>query len=205
MTLPASSNVIRGTSVNPTRASGWISFTGTVSTTPAAVYSDYRELHTTGTAEVLGIGSFPYMDSGASCKSLYGCQFIAYVSTGATVAAATGAADGVFALYGKTVIDSATFNASGVAAAAFLSFQANVTDVSAADTSMIKMEVASGRVQNVLKLVTSGGGAHYFANFADDGYPAKSTLTNGGSQVGYITVKVGSAVRYIKLWDTAPA
>lgn len=207
-TLQDSCNVIRGASVNPTRASGWISFSGTVSTSPAAVYSDYRELHTTSTAEVLGIGSFPYMDSGASCKSLYGCQFIAYVSTGATVAAATGAADGIFALYGKTVIDSATVNASGVMAAAFLSFQANVTDVSALDSSMVNMEIASGGIRSVFKVQDSAsGGATYLFDFTDDlGKPC--SLTNGTdladikdtANAGWIKVRIGSTVRYIPLY-----
>jgi hypothetical protein len=208
MTLASNTNAIRGASVNPTRASGWTSFSGTVSTSPAAVYSDYRELHTTGTAEVLGFGSFPYMDSGASCKSLYACQFISYVSTGATVAAATGAADGVFALYGKTVIDGATFNASGVAAGAFLSFQANVTDVSAADTSMLNMEIASGGIRSVFKVQDSAsGGATFLLDFTDDlGKPC--SLTNGSdlndisgtANAGWIKVRIGSTTRYIPLY-----
>jgi hypothetical protein len=208
MTLAASTNAIRGASVNPTRASGWISFSGTVSTTPAAVYSDYRELHTTGTAEVLGIGSFPYMDSGASCASLFAGQNIAYVSTGATVTTAAGApAVGVFAHFLKTVIDGATFNSGGVAACAFMGFQANVTDVQARDTSIINAEVASGGIQNVIKFQCSAAkGATYFLNFTDDnGEPAKSTETNGGTQSGWIKVIIGSSVRYIRLWDTAPS
>jgi len=85
MTLPDSTNVIRGASVNPTRASGWISFSGTVSTSPAAVYTDYRELHTTGTAAVLGAGLFTFMDSGASCDSLFALQAIAEADAGSTV------------------------------------------------------------------------------------------------------------------------
>ena len=158
LTLPASSNVIRGASINPTRASGWISFSGTVSATPAQVYSDYRELHTTGVAEVLGFGSFPYMDSGASCATMLAHQAIAYVSTGATVATAAGAPGvGVFALLGKTVIDNATFHSSGVAAAAHLSFQANVTSVGALDTSILNMEVASGQIGSMFRVRMTAG------------------------------------------------
>ena len=206
--LQDSCNVIRGASVNPTRTSGWVSFSGTVGATPAQVYSDYRELHTTGVAEVLGIGSFPYMDSGASCKSLFASQFIAYVSTGATVAAASAVGDGVFALFGKTVIDGATFNGSGVAAAAWLSFQANVTDVSAADTSMINMEIASGGIRSVFKVQDSAsGGATYLLDFTDDlGKPC--SLTNGSNlndisataNAGWIKVRIGSTTRYIPLY-----
>ena len=208
LTLPANTNAIRGASVNPTRASGWISFSGTVSTSPAAVYSDYRELHTTGTAEVLGMGSFPYMDSGASCKSLYGCQFIVTASSGSTIAAATGAADGVFALYGKTLVDGATVNASGVMAAAFLSFQANVTDVAALDSSMVNMEIASGGIRSVFKIQDSAsGGATFLLDFTDDlGKPC--SLTNGSdlndisatANQGWIKVRIGSTTRYIPLY-----
>lgn len=157
-TLAANTNAIRGASVNPTRASGWISFSGTVGATPAQVYSDYRELHTTGVAEVLGIGSFPYMDSGSTCASMFGCQYIAYVSTGATVTTAAGSPGvGVFALTGKTVIDNATFNSGGVAAAQFLSFQANVVSVGGEDTSMVNMEVASGQIGSIFRVRKTAG------------------------------------------------
>ena len=208
-TLAASTNVIRGASVNPTRTSGWISFSGTVGATPAQVYTDYRELHTTGVAEVLGAGLFPYMDSGASCASMFALQAIAYVSTGATVLTAAGApAVGVFAINAKTVIDSATVNSGGVAAVAFLSFQANVTDVQAKATSMLDMEVASGGIQNVFKFQCSAAkGATYLYNFTDDnGEPV--SLTNGSTlndiqstaNAGWIRVLVGSTVRYIPLY-----
>jgi len=182
LTLAANTNAIRGASVNPTRASGWISFSGTVEDTPAAVYTDYRELHTTGEAEVLGFGSFPYMDSGAECKSLFAGQDIAYVSTGATVLTAAGApAVGIFARSMKTVIDGATFDSGGVAAVAFMGFQANVTDVQAEDTSIINAEVASGGIQNIIKFQCSAAkGATYLLNLTDDnGEPA--SVTNGST------------------------
>jgi len=151
ITLAASTNAIRGASVNPTRTSGWISFSGTVST--GTFYSDYRELHTTGTAEVLGFGSFPYMDSGSTCASMFAGQDIAFVSTGATVTTAAGTPGvGVFARSMKTVIDGASFNSAAVAATAFMSFQANVTSVGALDTSIINMEVASGQVGAIFRI-----------------------------------------------------
>lgn len=209
LTLAANTNAIRGASINPTRTSGWISFSGTVSTTPAQVYTDYRELHTTGAAEVLGIGSFPFMDSGASGKSMYALQAICEADSGATVGAATAVGDGVFPIWAKCLINSAGFNASGVAAAAFLSFQANVTDVSAADTSMINMEIASGTIRSVFKVQDSAsGGATYLLDFTDDlGRPC--SLTNGSdlndisatANAGWIKVRIGSTVRYIALYD----
>jgi hypothetical protein len=213
MTLPASSNVIRGASINPTRTSGWTVFTGTVSTTPNPVYMDYRELHSTGAAEVLGVGLFPFMDSGASGKSMYALQAIAEADSGATVAAATGVGDGVFPIWAKCLINEAGFNASAVAAAAFLSFQANVTNVSTADTSMINMEIASGGIRSVFKVQDSAaGGATYLFDFTDDlGRPC--SLTNGTTladikdveNAGWIRVRIGSTDRYIALYELNPS
>src|SRR3990167_835813 len=146
-TLPSNCNAIRGASVNPTRTSGWTSFSGTVADTPAQVYTDYRELHTTGVAEVLGAGSFPYMDATASCQSMFGGQDIAFVSTGATILSAAAAPSvGVFARWMKTTIDGATFTSGGVAAVNFKSFQANVTSVGGEETSIDDIEVASGQI-----------------------------------------------------------
>lgn len=208
LTLAANMNAIRGASVNPTRTSGWISFSGTISTTPAQCYTDHRELHTTGAAEVLGIGSFPFMDSGASGKSMYALQAICEADSGATVGAATAVGDGVFPIFAKCLINEAGFNASAVAAAAFLSFQANVTDVSAADTAMINMEIASGGIRSVFKVQDSAsGGATYLLDFTDDlGKPC--SLTNGSilndisstSNAGWIRVRIGSTDRYIPLY-----
>lgn len=203
MTLASNKNAIRGASVNPTRTSGWTSFSGTISTTPTACYTDYRELHTTSTAEVLGFGMFPYMDSGASCKSMYAAQMIAYASTGSTVAAAVSAGDGIFALWGKTVIDGATVNASGVMASAWLSFQANTTDVQALDSSMVNMEVASGGINAIFKFQCSAAkGATYFVNFENNGEPAEKTTaktTAVDNVVGNIAVLIGDQVGYINV------
>jgi hypothetical protein len=208
-TLADSTNVIRGASVNPTRASGWISFSGTVGATPAQVYTDYRELHTTGVAEVLGAGLFPFMDSGASCASMFAVQAITEVDSGATVLTASGApAVGIFPIFAKCLLNGETFNSGGVAAAAFLSVQANVTDVQARDTSIINAEVASGGIQNIIKFQCSAAkGATYLFNFTDDnGEPV--SLTNGTdladihltANAGWIKVLVGSTVRYIPLY-----
>jgi hypothetical protein len=203
MTLPASSNLIRGTEIAPTRASGWTSFTGTVTATPAAVYSDYRELHTAGVAEVLGFGSFPYMDSGASCASMFAGQFIAFASSGSTVLTA-GAVEGVgvFPLYAKAVIDSATVNSGAVIAALWASVQANVTDISGRRSDIIHMEVASGRIASVFYLKATGGaGATNLFEFADNiGEPARSTGTVGGAQAGYIKIKIASTTHYLQLY-----
>jgi hypothetical protein len=206
VTLAASTNVMRGANVNPTRASGWTSFSGTVTTTPAQVYTDYRELHTAGVAEVLGLGLFTFMDSGASCISLFGLQAIAEVDAGATVLTAAGApAVGIFAIWAKLLLNGETFNSGGVAAAMFLSVQSNVTDVSARDVSAINVENASGVTKSLLHLTNTNAGFTNLLWLPDDGLPGKSTQTNGGSQEGWIKVLIGSATRYIRLWSTAPS
>lgn len=207
LTLAANTNAIRGASVNPTRTSGWISFSGTVSATPAQVYTDYRELHTTGVAEVLGFGSFPYMDSGASCASMFAGQDIAYVSAGATVLTAGGApGTGIFGRFIKLVLDGETFNSGGVAAALFLAVQSNVTDVSTQDVAVFNIENASGLTKSLLHLTNTANGFTNLLWLPDDGLP--SSLTNGSTlndisstaNEGWIRVLIGSTVRYIPLY-----
>lgn len=204
--LAANANIIRGIGVAPKRTSGWIAFSGTITTTPAQTYTDYRELHTAGVAEVLGIGSFPFMDSGASCASMFAAQFICEVDAGATVLTAGGVEGvGIFPLFAKLLLNGETFNSGGVAAAIFASVQANVTDVSAQNVAGIHFEVASGKIRSLMYLKATGGaGATYLLEIADDiGQPAQSTsssVTNVGSK-GWIKVKVGTVERYIALGD----
>lgn len=209
ITIPANSNVIRGTDLIPTRSSGWTAFTGTVGATPAQVYMDYRELHTNGVAEVLGGGSFAFMDSGASCASLWAGQDIAEADAGATVLTA-GAVPGVgvFGRFVKVLLNSCTFNSGGVAAVLWLSFQANAVSVQAEDTSFINMEIASGGIRSIFKVQdTAAGGATYLFDFTDDlGKPC--SLTNGSTlndisataNAGWIAVRIGATVRYLPLY-----
>ncbi len=207
MTLPSNVNVIRGASVNPTRLSGWISFSGTISATPAQCYTDYRELHTTGVAEVLGAGFFPFMDSGASCASLFAIQAICEVDAGATVLTAAGApAVGIFPIFAKLLLNGETFNSGGVAAAIFLAVQSNVTDVSTQDVSAINIENASGLTKSLLHLTNTNAGFTNLLWLPDDGVPA--SLTNGSNlndisataNAGWIKVLIGSTIRYIPLY-----
>ncbi len=210
VTLQTNANLLRAISTNPARTSGWTAFSGTVTTTPAQVYTDYRELHTAGVAEVLGFGGFTFMDSGANCASLFAGQFIAEVDPGATIAASSGPMVGVAALSLKTLINNPTaFNASGSAAVMLLSFQANVLDVSALDTSFLNMEIASGGIRSIFKIQdTAAGGATFLFDFTDDlGKPC--SLTNGSdlndisatANAGWIKVRIGSTTRYIALYE----
>jgi len=163
LTLPANCNVIRGASINPTRTSGWISFSGTVGATPAQVYTDYRELHTTGVAEVLGFGAFPFMDSGAQCASMFAIQAICEVDPGSTVLTAGGLpAVGIFPIFAKLLLNGEIFNSGGVAAAIFASVQANVTDVSGQNVSVFNIENASGVIKDIFYLKATSG---YWTNF----------------------------------------
>ncbi|KKL65503.1 hypothetical protein LCGC14_2154330 [marine sediment metagenome] len=169
MTLPADSNVIRGVGIDPTSVSGWVKFTGEVTDTPAVVYLSSLNLHTKGLAEILGVGSFADMDSGASCKTLWAQQNIAFVSEGATVLTAAGAPSiGIFASWNRVAIDKATFDPGGVAAVQFLAFSANVTDVSAEDSSIWNVEISSGKIRSLIHLLTTGGaGATNLLEMAD--------------------------------------
>ena len=210
VTLPANSNVIRGIDIVPTRVSGWTAFTGLVGATPAQVYTDYRELHTEGVAEVLGAGQFVFMDSGASCKSLFAEQNIAEVDAGATVLTAAGApAVGIFAVWNKTLLNGETFNAGGVAAVEFLSFQANVTDVSAEDTSIWNVEVASGKIRSLMHLI--GTGNVFASNFFELSAemepviaPAGYTDPNGAAPEKALHIKIGATEYMIPLYQKTP-
>jgi len=172
MTLADNTNAIRGTSLLPTRVSGWTCFTGTVTASPAVVYTDYRELHTDGASEVLGIGTFPFMDSGASCKSMFAIQAICQVDAGSTVTTAGGEpAIGIFPIYSKCLLNGETFNSGGVAAAAFLSVQANVTDVSAENVSVFNIENASGNIKDIFYLHATSGNWRNFFTFSAEQSP----------------------------------
>jgi len=207
-TLAADAQLLRAIAVAPKRTSGWTAFTGIITATPAQTYTDYRELHTAGVAEVLGQGQFVFMDSGASCASLFGGQDIAEVDAGATVLTAGGAAAvGVFARWCKLLLNGETFNSGGVAAALFLSVQANVTDVSAQDVSMINAEVASGGIRSLLRFRHSAGAmATNFLEIDSEVAPVGDAATgfndpNAGSCQKNLKVKIGSTVYMIPLYQ----
>ncbi len=63
----------------------------------------------------------------------------------------------------------------------------------------------AGAITNAINVVESGDGFTFFAKITDGDVCAKSTETNGGSQSGWIKVQIGTATRYIKLWDTGPS
>lgn len=208
VTLASNMQLLRAISVAPKRTSGWMAFTGTITTTPAQTYMSYHELHTAGVAEVLGIGSFPFMDSGASCASMFAGQFICEVDAGATVlTAGAAAAIGIFPIFAKCLLNGETFNSGGAAAAIFLSVQANVTDVSAEDTSIINAEVASGGIRSLLKFRHSAGAmATNFLEIDSEVAPVGDAATgfndpNTGTCQKNLKVKIGSTVYMIPLYQ----
>lgn len=206
VTLPTDYNVIRGVGLSPTRTSGWIAFQGTIEDTPALCYPMYSQLATTGVAEILGVASFADMSAGASCKTLWGQQTIAFVASGATVLTASGVPSiGVFAVWNKTAIDGATFNSGAVAAVQFLCFQANVTDVSAEDSSIWNVEIASGKIRSLIHLLTTGGAGATNLLEMNDVNPAVAvggyTDPNAVAPTKGLQVKIGSVYYMIPLYE----
>lgn len=206
--LPADTNVIRGVGLDPTRTSGWLAFQGSLDGVPAVCYPAYFQLNTTGVAEILGIASFMEMSAGASCKTLWGAQYAAYVANGATVLTAAAAPTiGVFSMFLKTTLNNPTFNAGAVAAALMLSIQVNVIDVTAEIVSLINCEIV-GRISSVMYIKATGGaaGALYMFDIPDNiGEPAQSgsgSVANVGTS-GWIKVRIGGLDRYIPLGDGA--
>lgn len=206
VTLASNTNAIRGASVNPTRTSGWISFSGTVSATPTQVYTDYRNLTTTGVAEVLGMGSFPMMATGASCASMFGLQSICQVDSGATVLTASAAQGvGIYPIVAKTLIDSATVNSGAQIAAAWLSVQANVTDISGRASAILHMEVASGALRDIIYINATGGAmSTNFLNFSASASPVLSwgadNQPNAAAADLGLRCKVGASEYWIPMY-----
>ena len=209
-TPPSGGNLIRGVNIAPVRASGWTAFSGTVTDSPAAVYSDYRELHTNGNAEPLGVGSFMFADDGASIANMVAGQFICEADAGSTITTASGApAVGVFPVWAKVVLSGETFDSGAVAAAIFLSFQANVTNVVAEDTSLINGEVASGGIRSVIRLRHSAANlATNFLEIDSEVAPVGNGATgfndpNAGSCDKNLKVLIGSTVYMIPLYQAS--
>ena len=138
---------------------------------------------------------------------MFALQAICEVDAGATVLSAAGApATGIFPIFAKLLLNGETFTSGGVAAAAFLCVQSNVTDVSAEDVSAINVENASGVTKSILHLTNTASGFTNLLWLPDDGLPA--SLTNGTDladisatpNAGWIKVLVGSTIRYIPLY-----
>ena len=171
LTLPASSNAIRGTNVVPTRVSGWTCFTGTLSGVSA--YMDYREMHTAGADIVYGEGLFGFMDSGASCSTILSLQAITTVNSGATLTTAGGSPlSGAYAAQFKMLFDGATINSGAISAVACFLYQSNVTVISGEQTSILQLSIDSGLLQNIFH-INCGAAAlsTYFVNFSTETSP----------------------------------
>jgi len=204
LTLAASCNVIRGTDIVPTRVSGWTCFTGTLDGVSA--YTDYRELHTAGADIAYGFGSFGFMDSGASCNTILSLQAITSVLSGSTLTTASGSPlAGAYAAQFKTLFDGATINSGAISAVACFLYQANVTDISGQQTSVLQLSVDSGLLQNIIHL---NCGAHalstYFLNVSEATSPflswrADNQPNAAPADLG-IRRKVGSGEYWIPLY-----
>ncbi len=169
--LPVSSNVLRGTSIVPTRVSGWVCFTGTLSSQSA--YMDYFSLTTEGTEICYGRGSFAFAESGADVAVILGSQTITRMNSGSTLATASGSPlNGAYAAQFKMLFDGATIESGAITAVACFLYQANVTDVSNQQSSILQLSVDSGDVQNIFHInVGAGALAHYLFNVSEAAAP----------------------------------
>lgn len=114
LTLPANLNAIRGANVNPARVSGWTAFSGTISDTPSQCYTDYRELHTNDSSQILGFGVFPFADSGASINTMMAYQGIISLASGSTLLTRDGnAVAGAHPGWFKVVMDDGSTRDTG--------------------------------------------------------------------------------------------
>jgi len=177
VTLASSTNAIRGVDITPTRVSGWTCFSGTLSSVSA--YMDYRELHTAGTEICYGSGLFAFADSGASVAFHNSLQAITTMSAGSTLTTASGSPlNGAYAAQFKMLFDGATFNSGAITAVACFLYQANTTDISGGQSSILQLSVDSGLLQNVFHI---NSGASVIATNLFKFGAAVSPLTTGGS------------------------
>ena len=187
--LPASSNVIRGTSIVPTRVTGWVFFTGTLSDVSA--YMDYLELHTADTEIVYGSGRFAFADSGADVATILSLQAITTMSSGSTLATASSSPlNGAYAAQFKMLFNGATMDSGGISAVACFLYQANVTSISGEQTSILQLSVDSGLLQNIIH-INAGASAlsTYFLNVTDEISPF--TTYGGDNQPNAASADLG--------------
>ena len=203
-TIPSSSNVIRGTSIVPTRVSGWVCFTGTLSSVSA--YMDYYEMHTAATEIVYGSGRFAFADSGADVSTILSQQAITTMSAGSTLATAGGSPlAGAYAAQFKMLFDGATIESGAISAVACFLYQSNVTPISGEQTSILQLSVDSGLLQNIIH-INAGASvlSTYFLNVSDayspfTTYGADNQPNAAAADLG-IKCKVGSAEYWIPLY-----
>lgn len=202
-TLPSSSNWIRGTGLTPTRASGFVSFSGTLSGVSA--YMDYADLHTAGSDVIYGSGRFAFADSGFSGNVLLSLQAISTISAGATLTTASGSPlSGAYAAQFKMLFDGATINSGAISAVACFLYQSNTTPINGEQTSILQLSVDSGLLQNIIHLHASSVLSTYFLNvdtatspfttWGADNQPNAATADLG------IRCKVGSSEYWIPLY-----
>ena len=204
MTLPDSSNVIRGTSITPTRTSGFVAFSGTLDGTSA--YMDYMDLHTAGEDIVYGSGRFAFADSGADVNTILSQQAITTMSAGSTLATAGGSPlFGAYAAQFKMLFDGATIESGAISAVACFLYQSNVTPINGEQTSILQLSVDSGLLQNIIH-INAGASvlSTYFLNVSTATSPfttwgADNQPNAAGADLG-IRCKVGSSEYWIPLY-----
>jgi len=207
ITLPASSNVIRGANVNPTRVSGWTSFTGIQAT--GFQYSDYRELHTGGDAAIVGFGSFPFADDGATIDTMMAYQGICEIDSGATLATRGGdPTKGVHPGWFKVLMaEGSVYETGGRVAPVWSDVQLNgVGAVDDEETFNFLVTSGGSKLRSVSKLESVAGWVNYF-ELDSEMEPVIAVTgyndTSGAGDKG-LHVKVGAAEYIIPMYLKTP-
>lgn len=132
----------------------------------------------TASASLIGLESWAYISSSGPARTVLGLN--AAIHNECTGAYGAGSV--------ARVIQVICDNASGA-------------EVPVESTGICIWNMA-GTWDNAINIVNSGNGFTNFVKFTNDGAPASSTGTIGGTQAGYIKVLVGSTTHYIQLYPT---
>ena len=176
--------------------------------------------HTASGAGVIGIKQVVTNTAALTDGSIYGGQFIAKhnhatsnMANEAALIAVEGMAYSAGVALAGTIIggnfgfhnESTGSAVSGSCHRGIQIFCDNASGAtSATEATGLCIWNQAGTITNAINVVNSGSGFTNFAAFTDDGAPAASTSSTVSAigTMGYITVKVGTATRYIGLSET---
>lgn len=205
------------------RGSSMIKLDNTFTPTTGGFHNIYSKVTNTGIIGTDGhgvAGIKSYVDNTAAITDgeMYAGLFISKKSgSGITLAAATHIGlEGWFYETGDSVIrtgiggnfgyhidSSAADHGAGSVHRGIQIFCDDAGTSQAVESTALCLWNMTGTQHNAINVVTSGSGFTNFALFStSNGAPASSTGTIGGSQAGYIKVKIAGTTHYIQLYPT---